>query len=179
MLSGILWINLLGFVGYTLFILAPLAKSRPVFLTMDAVGMVPIAIHYVLLGAPAGAALSLIYALADVAVPLARRPLHMRAAQAGLFLCAIAVTLFFWSGPRELLSLAGTALVILSRGTGNYRLLLIIVLISTIFWGSYGLLTGSYSQLVFSTLYVITCLWRLARPPQKRMLGSMPPHQSS
>lgn len=163
MLTLLVWINLLGLAGYCLFIAAPLAKSRARFLILDAAGMAPIAVHYVLLGAPAGAALSILYVLADIGAPLAAKRNQMLALQLVLLAAAIAAVAMFWSGPRDLLSLAGTALVITSRAARSYRLLLFMTLTSTLFWGSYGLLTGSYSQTAFSALYIVTCLVGMMR----------------
>jgi hypothetical protein len=125
--------------------------------------MAPVALHYHLLGAPAGMLLSLFYLFADLSVPVARRIGRMVWLQAALALAAAGVVALFWQGPADLLPLAGTLMVIGSRGMRRYLRLLALMLVSTLMWGGYGLLVSSYSQVGSSAIYAMTCAVGLVR----------------
>ncbi|GEM_PF-3865005 len=166
MLNGLppeLWANALGFVGYALFALSPLAGSRGRYLALHGIAMLPIAAHYVLLEAMAGALLSLVYLAADLVGSRSERARWWLLALAG---AALAILIPVYESALDLLALAGTFIFLLSRATPDFAKSLIIAGISTIGWGVYGWLEGSYSQVLFSAAYALFCAISLMR--QKR-----------
>ncbi|MCP4381425.1 MAG: YgjV family protein [Hyphomicrobiales bacterium] len=144
--------QLVGATGFLLLVLATFARSRFRFLVLDFLGLVPVAAHYVMLAAPAGAALSVFYMCADAVAALPggsrRRLIYW------VFYPLVAViTWFFWIGVVDLAAAAGTALAIVARHQVRTWRILALIGASTVGWGLYGVLVGSIAQVVFSAVY--------------------------
>jgi len=122
--------------------------------------------HYLILDAPAGAAMSALYMVIDVTAAfserfrLARRAFFVHYALAALLL---GVT---YRAATDLLALFGTVAAIASRQQPQMRGLLALIVVSSLGWGLYGFFAGSISQVVFSVAYALFSLlgiWRLDR----------------
>lgn len=169
-LTPLEWVaNAIGFAGYALFAASPMAKSRTAYLVLHGIAMVPIAAHYVMLGAPAGAVLSLVYLGADIVG--GRWPGSLRALGV-LVLAALAAFAPTYSGPADLLGLFGTLVFVASRAVSGHAATLAIAAVSTLTWGAYGWFEQSYSQVLFSALYVLSCLTGLVRIARARKAAS-------
>lgn len=155
--------NVLGAIGYAGFALSPLARSRLKYLVIHGVAMIPIAVHYVMLGAIPGALLSLVYLGADL---LGARWPGNRKALAGLTAVAIAAFIPTYEQLTDLLGLIGTLIFVASRAVTGHRATLAVAAVSTVTWGAYGWVEGSWSQVGFSFAYAVFCcysLWRIGR----------------
>ncbi|WP_370178845.1 YgjV family protein [Alteriqipengyuania sp.] len=151
--------NIIGFLGYLVFALSPLARDRSRYLWSHAAAMVPIAAHYVLLDALSGALLSLSYLAADAVAlrwPERKAPLVLVGAGATI------ATALAWSGPDDLLGLGGTLIFMASRFAQTHLTTLLVAGASTVLWGLYGWTQGSISQVIFSAAYALFCLVRMA-----------------
>lgn len=150
--------NAIGFLGYLVFALSPLARDRSKYLWSHAAAMVPIAAHYVLLDALSGALLSLSYLAADAVAlrwPNRRMPLLL------VGVGATVATALAWSGPDDLLGLGGTLIFMASRLAKTHFQTLLVAGGSTVLWGLYGWTQGSISQVIFSAAYAVFCLVRM------------------
>lgn len=155
--------QLLGGAGYLVLILSTQLGSRRNFLIADICGLIPVILHYLLLGAPAGAALSALYVAIDVTAALLRRSRWARGLFPGFYLLAVAATAAVYAAPRDLLALSGTLAAVLSRRQAEMHRLLGLVLASCVGWGLYGFLAGSIGQAVFSSVYGLFSLVGILR----------------
>lgn len=159
--------QLLGGAGFLLLLAATQAKTRGRFLVLDVCGLVPVTAHYLLLEAPAGAAMSALYLVIDVSAALEDPPGRARdrlLAQGALAALLIGLT---WRTAADLAALAGTLAAVVSRQQAEMDRLLWLVVASTAGWGLYGVLAGSVAQVAFSAAYALAALlgiWRIARP---------------
>ncbi len=154
--------QLVGGVGFGLLVYSTFARTRLRFLLTDITGLVPVIVHYVMLAAPVGAALSAFYMLSDVAAAFSER----RAARIVYWLfypLAVIIGWFFWAGPADLLAIVGTVLAVAARHQRSVWRIQALIMVSTIGWGTYGLLVGSLVQLIFSTVYGAAALANAAR----------------
>lgn len=154
--------HIIGAVGYGLLIVATFAKTRTRFLLIDIAGLTPTVVHYLMLNAAAGAALSAFYMISDAVAALASR----RVARAAYWLFYPAAGLigwFFWSGPADLLAIGGTILAVAARHQRPVWRIQALVLASTIGWGAFGFAAGSYVQVVFSSIYGTAALLNAIR----------------
>lgn len=153
-------INILGAIGFSAYLLSPLLPSRRALLITDAAAMLPIAMHYVLLGGIMGAVMSVVYLLADIIGLGAdrHRPLLWVLAALAIGLCA-----WFYGGAADLAALAGTLSFLVSRHVKQHWKTLLIAGISTVVWAYYGYVAGSISQQIFSAIYIVAVVFRLYR----------------
>lgn len=158
--STILLANLLGAGGYALFAISPLARSRLKYLVVHGIAMIPIAIHYVMLSAIPGAVLSMVYLGADV---LGARWPGNRRVLAALTVAAIAAFVPTYTQLTDLLGLFGTLVFVASRAVTGHQATLAVAALSTVTWGAYGWVEGSWSQVGFSFAYAAFCLVSLVR----------------
>jgi hypothetical protein len=151
-----------GGVGFGLLVLSTFARTRLRFLLVDIAGLVPVIVHYVMLAAPVGAALSAFYMMSDVGAAFAEK----RAARIIYWLfypLAVAIGWFFWAGPADLLAIVGTVLAVAARHQRSVWRIQALIVVSTIGWGTYGLLVGSVVQVAFSTVYGTAALANAVR----------------
>lgn len=148
-----LWAQVIGAIGFTLLIIAPLTHSRRSFLILDIIGIVPVGVHYLMLDAPLGAALCATYVAMDIVATSLHRSQNARAAYYLFYPAALALSYWTYQTAIDLTALAGTLLAVASRQQLNLVALKMLVFLSAFGWGAYGLLTGSMAQLVFSSLY--------------------------
>lgn len=158
----------LGGAGFLLILIAPLVAQRNRFIALDVAGLVPVCIHYVQLGAPVGALLCALYIVMDVvSSQLASRPLA-RQAYWGFYPAAVLITFIFYGDARDLAALAGTLFAVASRQQSDFAWLKFLIFLSAFGWGLYGILVGSYSQVIFSTIYAVTSLFGTAQELRRR-----------
>lgn len=151
-----------GGLGFGLLVFSTFARSRLRFLVADITGLIPVVIHYVMLAAPAGAALSAFYMLSDVVAAFAaRRP--ARLAYWLFYPLALVVGWVFWAGPTDLFAIVGTVLAIAARHQRQVWRIQALIVVSTAGWGTYGLLVGSLVQVAFSTAYGLAALVNAVR----------------
>ncbi len=157
-----------GGVGFGLLVFSTFARTRLRFLLTDITGLVPVIVHYVMLAAPVGAALSAFYMLSDVAAAFSER----RAARLAYWLfypLAVVIGWLFWAGPADLLAIVGTVLAVAARHQRSVWRIQALIMVSTVGWGTYGLLVGSLVQVVFSTVYGVAALANAARFFRRQM----------
>jgi len=147
--------QLLGGAGYLVLIYATQLRRRRVFLLVDFCGLAPVVAHYILLDAPAGAAMSGLYMLIDLTVAFQHRSLAIRRAFWLYYLVAAAMISFTYHGPADLLAVGGAVAAIIARQQPVMRRLLTWIIISCIGWAIYGYFAGSIAQIAFSTVYAI------------------------
>lgn len=158
----------IGGAGYLVLILATQLRRRRLFLVIDFCGLTPVVLHYVLLDALAGAAMSALYMLVDLTVALARRPRTIRSAYGACYAVA-GVTIFMaYEAPTDLLAAAGTIAAVVARQQPAMRRLLAWIVVSCVGWGLYGYFAGSLAQIAFSSVYAVAStlgIVRLDRQP--------------
>jgi Bacterial inner membrane protein len=150
--DGVLLAQLVGTVGYGLLVLATFARTRTRFLVVDIAGLVPVVVHYAMLDAPAGAALSAFYMASDTVAALAARRLA-RLAFWLFYPLAGLIGWLFWTGPADLLAIGGTLLAITARHQRPLWRIQALIAASSIGWGLFGLMVGSAAQIGFSLVY--------------------------
>lgn len=158
----VLQAQIVGAVGFGLLVVATFAKTRTRFLLIDIAGLAPTAIHYVMLNAAAGAALTAFYMASDAVAALAGQ----RAARAVYWVFYPAAGLvgwIFWAGPSDLLAIGGTILAVAARHQRPVWRIQTLVVASTIGWGAYGFVSGSYVQVIFSSVYGAAALLNAIR----------------
>lgn len=167
MVSGSLtfWAQLVGGAGFAVLIAAPLTRTRRHFLLFDILGMVPVGAHYIMLGAPSGAALCATYILMDIVAARLHSSTLVRRAYFAFYPLAAGLTAVTWSGSDDLAALAGTLFAVASRQQLALRPLKLLVFLSAVGWGLYGVLTGSFSQALFSLFYGGAALYAVFRAP--------------
>ncbi len=151
-----------GGLGFGLLVFSTFARVRLRFLLTDITGLVPVVVHYVMLAAPMGAALSAFYMMSDVVAAFSER----RAARIAYWLfypLALVFGWLFWAGPADLLAIAGTVLAVAARHQRSVWRIQALILVSTIGWGTYGFLVGSVVQVAFSTVYGAAALANAVR----------------
>lgn len=162
-----IFVTLLGLCGFGLILAATMVPSRRKLLLFDLAGVVPVSIHYALLGAGAGAVLSGAYAFSDIC-GLARnarvRKLGAGAAFVGAVIVIVTLVGLSWV---SCVALLGTAVAVGARVLPRRDQVLLVLMVSTVLWGLYGVLTSSFPQILFSVLYVVFTAvnWRRARRP--------------
>jgi len=164
-LSQTLWAQILGGAGFLVLVVAPLTRTRHRFLLLDILGMVPVGVHYVMLKATGGAALCAIYILMDLIAFHLHSSVAMRRIYYGFYPVAAIFTAVAWTGPADLLALAGTLFAVASRQQPGLTLLKFLVFLSAVGWGAYGILAGSVSQTLFSLFYGGAALFAVFRGP--------------
>jgi hypothetical protein len=153
----------LGAFGFVLIFLSPFVRRRRVFLLMDISGLAPVALHYALLGAPVGAALSLLYIAMDVVSGLRVRYAVARYAYWLFYPAGIVITYLTFSSLYGLAALAGTLFAIRSRQHPSFATLKILIFLSAVGWGVYGFYAQSWSQMIFSVAYAGSSLFGATR----------------
>lgn len=167
-------VQIVGASGYGLLVLATFARSRARFLIVDFSGLVPVVVHYVLLSAFSGAALSAFYMAADAVGSLAAQ--QTRRVLYWLFYPATAALgWIFWQGSQDLTAIVGTALAIAARHQSSVWRIQALVAASTIGWGLYGFLVGSVGQVVFSLIYGLAAAFNAVRFLRGRRSPQRPP----
>jgi len=152
-----------GGFGFVLIFTSPLLRRRRSFLAFDIAGLVQVVIHYVLLGAPVGAALSALYIAMDLVSDLRLRHPAARRGYWLFYPMAAAATILGYRGLSDLSALAGAVLAVASRQQANFAALKFLVFCSAIGWGVYGYYAQSWSQVVFSTAYAGSALFGAAQ----------------
>tara|TARA_R110002073_G_C9474251_1_gene579601 strand:- start:43 stop:570 length:528 start_codon:yes stop_codon:yes gene_type:complete len=157
-----LGVQALGLAGFGLILASTRARSKRLFLILDAGGVALVALHYLALGQIAGAAYSLLYGVMDIAALTVwgRRARLLPASVLVLIAGGWAVSGF---APLAALAAGGSALAVLGRFARGLTRTLLLVAASTTFWGLYGVFAGSWPQIGFSTIYGAMALWRVAR----------------
>lgn len=158
-------------MGYLVIVASTRAKTRTTFLLLDIAGMVPVVIHYIMLGRPVGAALSGFYIAIDaMAAALHHKPSRsLRLAYLANYPIAIALLAWLWTDWRDLAAFLGTILAVEARRHSTLALIKLLVAISSAGWLVYGVFSQSIAQVVFSAVYGVMALLaarrdRLARP---------------
>ena len=154
--------QLIGAIGYGLLVLATFARTRFRFLLLDFLGLIPTAVHYVMLAAPAGAALTAFYMCADAVSALPAQS-RKRLLYWAFYPLVVVLTWAFWTGPVDLLAGTGTALAIVARHQTLTWRIQALVCLSTIGWGTYGFMVESLAQVVFSIVYGTAALFNAFR----------------
>lgn len=121
----------------------------------DFCGLVPVVAHYLLLDAPAGAAMSALYMVIDVTAAFEDRSRRIHRLFMLHYVLAAALVALTYQAPFDLLALFGTLSAIVSRQQKQMRHLLLLIAVSCIGWGLYGVFAGSIGQVVFSTIYAL------------------------
>ncbi|MGD2132676.1 MAG: YgjV family protein [Maricaulaceae bacterium] len=150
--------NLVGLAGFIVLAIAPLTATRARFLALDVAGLVPVAIHYVLLGSPAGAAFCVLYIVMDLIGFFTAGGPRARTLYWLVYPAAAVILALGWSGWGDLLATAGTMLAAAARQQTHLPRLKLLVFASALGWGAFGALTLSWSQVAFSTVYAISAL---------------------
>lgn len=146
--------QIVGAAGYGILVLATFAQKRLRFLILDVLGLLPVAGHYLMLGATAGATLSLLYMGFDIVAALATRQLARRAYWL-FYPVACLLGWWFWSGPSDFLAIVGTLFAVASRQQTQVWRIQALIAISALGWGAFGIAVGSMAQIAFSSVYGI------------------------
>lgn len=152
-MDPVLIANIVGAVGFAGLILATQMPTKARFLSVDFAGVLLVAAHYAVLEAPSGVVYSLLYAVADLAAALIDDPRRRRWAFGALYILTGAFLLYWSAAWIAALSFTGTIFAIAARQQSRLWALNALILASSFGWGSFGWLTGSYSQVVFSIVY--------------------------
>lgn len=155
--------NLIGAVGFAGLILATQMATKARFLAVDFAGVLLVAAHYALLEAPSGVIYSLLYAVADLAAAWKTDTKWRRGLFAGLYLITGGLLIYWSLDGAAALSFAGTVFAIAARQQSRLWALNALILLSSFGWGSFGWVTGSYSQVVFSLVYGLAAGYRALR----------------
>lgn len=148
-------IQLLGGAGYAVLLLAPLMRTRRQFLAIDSAGLMPVGIHYLLLGAPAGAMMCFVYIVMNAGAALlagGRLPPRVYWVFYPVAAGAIWLTATGW---HDGLALAGTLFAVAARQQSSLVSLKFLTVLSALSWGAYGVFAPSVGQVVFSTFYAL------------------------
>lgn len=145
--------NLIGAVGFAGLLLATQMATKARFLAVDFAGVLLVAAHYALLDAPSGVVYSLIYAAADIAAAFDIGRAWRRRLFGGLYLVTAGLLVYWSFETTALLSFAGTVMAIAARQQSRLWALNAFIFLSAFGWGSFGWMTGSYSQIAFSLAY--------------------------
>lgn len=121
----------------------------------DLVGLAPVVVHYLMLDAPAGAALSALYMVIDITAVFDERSRHVRRLYPVHYVLAGLLAALTYGAPIDVLALLGTWAAIASRQQKGMRRLLALLVASTLGWGLYGLFAGSVGQVAFSAVYAL------------------------
>ena len=162
MSGGDIIIQALGFVGLGLILGSTFARTRVMLLAVDAAGSALMALHWSLLGAYAGGALSLVYATVDLA---GRNPYSTRGRLVIVLAVPVSIALvaILWTGPADLLAGIGVLLSIASRWSHGQIRLRVLSIASSIPWGIYGFIDHSAAQVTFSVIYSIAMAVSIVR----------------
>jgi uncharacterized protein YjeT (DUF2065 family) len=158
-----LFVTCLGVVGFGLILLSTTASTRRKLLALDMAGTLTVALHYSLLGAGAGAAFSLSYALAD-AFGLSDSHLLRRIGTFLVFVGAVTLTIIVEPTLAGAFAVIGSAVAVGARVLSDPARMLLAIALSTVLWGAYGVFAGSTPQILFSVIYFFMALigwWRL------------------
>jgi len=155
--------NLIGAVGFAGLILATQMATKARFLAVDFAGVLLVAAHYALLDAPSGVVYSLIYAAADLAAAFEINRKWRQKLFGGLYLITAGLLIYWSFEATAMLSFAGTVFAIAARQQSRLWALNAFILLSTFGWGSFGWMTGSYSQIIFSFVYGLASGYRAVR----------------
>lgn len=164
MLGADLTANLIGAIGFAAYLASPSLPTRRGMLLLDAVAMIPIAIHYLMLGGFVGAVMSGVYLIADLAGLTRDKFRNMLVA--AIAIAASAYIVLQWQAISDLAPLAGTLLFLASRVVRSHAQTLMLAGMATLPWGIYGFLFDSLSQVIFSAIYCASCAVRLYRLPK-------------
>lgn len=145
--------HLLGGTGFLVLLAATQVESRLRFLVVDFCGLGAVGVHYALLDATTGAALSALYMAIDVTAVLADRYDVVRRGFYVHYALAVVLVGATYRSPVDLAALFGTLTAVASRRQSAMRPLLGLLVVSAVGWGVYGAFVGSYSQVVFSVAY--------------------------
>lgn len=145
-------INVLGLVGFAFILLSTRMKTKPGFLISDMTGNVIAGTHYVFLGGVSGVLFCGAYALFDLAaLKLGRAGLPVLGVLLG---GACVILLFLNPGWADLIAVIGSVVAVASRLQSDMRWVLLLAAASSLFWGTYGLMMGSWPQVGFSATYI-------------------------
>jgi hypothetical protein len=161
-----IFIQLLGGAGYIILLLATQISTRRGFLIADYCGLIPVATHYALLGAPVGAAMSILYMLIDMTAVFENRAKFIRHLYLVYYILAIILAGITFQQATDLFALFGTLAALISRQQSQMHHLLLMIVVSCVGWGLYGIFAGSVAQVVFSMVYALFSLlgiWRIVR----------------
>ena len=127
---------------------------------VDLSGLFFVGFHFFLLGAPAGALLCGAYALKDILGLIGQKQLRLYLGViAGVIIAAmIWATETSWA--TAWFAVAGSLVALASRIASKLRNVLLLIAISTVFWGVYGYLVGSIGQTIFSIVYFLLAVSR-------------------
>lgn len=150
--TALIAINALGLVGFAFILLSTRMKTKPGFLISDMTGNLIAGTHYVFLGGAGGVLFCWAYALFDLAaLKLGRAGLPVLGTLLG---GACVILLFLNPGWADLIAVTGSVVAVASRLQSDMRWVLLLAAGSSLFWGTYGLMMGSWPQVGFSATYV-------------------------
>ena len=163
-----------GFVALGSSVTWPLLRRRRAILVVQVAGSLLFALHYLLLGATTGAAMSVMGAVQGIAlVVLIDRRKRVGVVLASMAVAAI-VTATTWNGLPSLMSQGGQAMGAIGRLQLEPQRLRLWFLASVGFWCAHNLMVGSVFGLASDTLALSSLLlglWRnraAAAAPQLR-----------
>ena len=154
--------QLVGVVGISLLLASTFMRRRALLLGLDAAGSLVMGIHWALLGATAGVAISVVVAAMDIAGTDPRNPRGRAVVWASIPVTAILLVVL-WSGPMDLLAGLGLLGIAMSRLSPGQIRLRALAIAASVPWIAYGIVLMSIPQVVFSAAYMVAMGVSIAR----------------
>jgi hypothetical protein len=162
-----LLVDILGYLGLALNLVALLASTRNRLLLIQISSSLAFSLHFILLGAVAGAL--------QVIVTIVRNILFLNSKKFqqpvfilyGILILSVVMAIVGWQGPVTLLVMASVLLGTVGRWQGNLELLLIFSFIATVFTllfaiavSSIPAIISSIIQLIITSVAVVRSEWK-------------------
>ena len=151
--------DIVGLLGFGMLLGSTATSNTRVFAAIDLMACLAIAIHDGLLSSVSGAFLSLAYCVGGTIRLLLKRDAMPREAYSTIALAVVATALFAPIGWADLFAVIGSGLAIVARRQSEMIRTNLMIGASAVFWGLYGMLVGSESQVIFSSLYMTASLF--------------------
>ena len=146
--------QLVGVVGIALLLASTFMRRRSMLLGLDAAGSLVMGIHWMMLGATAAVAISVVVAAMDLAGTDPRSPRGRAVIWASMPVTALLMAIF-WSGPVDLLAGLGLLAIAASRLSRGQIRLRALAMAASAPWIAYGILLMSIPQVAFSAAYFV------------------------
>lgn len=166
---SLFWVQLIGFVAFLIEISSVQWPRRRQILLSQVVANIFWTIHFLLLGATSGAAMTVVGAIRSYVFIVVGDNNRSRYIPGVIIALVLVAGLASWSGWASLLAIAGMAVAVVAQWQQNEQHLRILMCVAAPLWFSYNLLNGSYPGMVNEMLLMmssIVAFWRYKRHVQ-------------
>ena len=150
-----LWVDIFGYVGLLLNLVAVLAASRKKLLLTQISSSIAFSLHYYLLGAYAGALQVIVTIIRNILFLNSKKFDQPQYVLYGILTLSVAFALMGWQGPITLLVMISILLGTIGRWQNSLELLLIFSFVATIFTLLYAVAVASIPAVVSSIIQMI------------------------